>query len=404
MRALHTAAGRPASPSSGSRGRKRVVLIVQRRLPHYRVALFEALRDALARHDVQLRVAHGEPDATERSKNDSGHLPWAEHLDTRYFLGGRVCWQPYSQLLDGVDLLVVTPENKLVSNLAPQFRRRDVRFAFWGHGANLQGKDSSWRERFKRRTSVHADWWFAYTQRSARLVQALGFPGERTTVLNNATDTGELMRWREALRQPELEAQRQALGLHGAHVGVYVGSLYPVKRIGFMLDAARRIRQRVPDFEFLVVGDGPQAGELHAFCGQHPWAHALGARTGADKVAAIAQAQVMLNPGGVGLGMLDSFACGVPMITTDCGLHGPEIEYLLDGQNGLMTRDDSQEYVDAVVSCLLEPDKRQRLATACAEAAREFTLEAMVQRYVSGVLQCLDQPVQRFGRTASCAS
>ena len=42
-----------------------------------------------------------------------------------------------------------------------------------------------------------------------------------------------------------------------------------------------------------------------------------------------------LLPGAVGLGVLDSFAFDVPLVTVDLPYHGPEIDYVRDGENGV---------------------------------------------------------------------
>ena len=71
----------------------------------------------------------------------------------------------------------------------------------------------------------------------------------------------------------------------------------------------------------------------------------LGVRKGQAKADVLALAKVMINPGVVGLNILDSFVAGVPMITTNCKGHGPEIAYLTNGENGLMTTTSLDDYV-----------------------------------------------------------
>ena len=65
------------------------VAIVQGRLTHYRVALFENLRRILQADGVRLRLLHGEATPSEAAAHDEGHLPWAEHLPTRYLFDSR---------------------------------------------------------------------------------------------------------------------------------------------------------------------------------------------------------------------------------------------------------------------------------------------------------------------------
>lgn len=371
------------------------LLIVQRHLPHYRVAFFEALREALKQHGVALRVAHGTPTAIEKTKNDSGTLPWAEPIPTRYFWGEKVCWLPYGSFMRSVDMVVATSENKLIYNLLPQFWNTSVRFAFWGHGRNMQGKPQSWKESFKRWSARRADWWFAYTHGSRELVVKSGFPSDQVTVLNNSIDTRGVTETHRAVT-PQMKARlRQEIGLQSTNVGVYVGSLYAEKRVKFMLDAAVEIRDRVPDFEFLIIGAGPHTQLVSKFCQAHAWAHALGSRRGAEMVALVSLARIMVNPGAVGLTMVDSFACEVPLFTTDCNMHGPEIDYLINFENGVMTANSVCAYADAVAWGFKDQALWSRLHAGCVEAAGRYTMEAMVEQFVAGVMLCLQKPMRR---------
>lgn len=368
----------------------RSVCIVQRRLTHYRVPLFEALRSALAERDIRLRLLVGRGTPEEEKKNDAGELTWAESIPTHYLAGGRLCWQPVRQHVEGIDLLIITQENKLLQNHLLMLKNRRFRLAFWGHGANLQSDNhNGLKERFKRWTTNRVDWWFAYTQMSAELVAAAGFAGSRVTVLNNAVDTSELQRQRQSVTPEETQALRESLDFGAGPVGVYVGSLYADKRLDFLFLIAEAIRDEVLDFHLLIVGEGPERDKVQAWCAANPWARWVGARFDREKAAYVSVAQVMLNPGLVGLGILDAFVCGVPMLTTDCGIHSPEIAYLENGVNGVMTADDPDAYVEASVRLLRDPQALDGLRAGCAASAQEYTVENMARRFADGVANAL---------------
>lgn len=369
------------------------VCIVQRRLTHYRVPLFKALRTSLGEQGIRLDLLVGRGTAAEEEKQDAGELSWAKTIQTHYLAGGRLCWQPLRRELAGADLVVLTQENKLLQNHLLMLAPRRFKLVFWGHGANLQsGNPGGFKERFKRWTTCRVDWWFAYTQMSADLVTAAGFPEDRVTVLNNAVDTSALQEHSQSISREEIHALRRALGFGPGPVAVFVGSLYADKRLDFLFAAAEAIRREVPDFQLLLVGDGPQRGEVRAWCEARPWARWVGARFGREKVLHVSLAQVLLNPGLVGLGVLDAFVCGVPMLTTDCGIHSPEIAYLHNGVNGVMTADDRGAYVEACVHLLRDAQALATLRAGCAVSAREYTLANMVRRFTEGVSGCLAAP------------
>ncbi len=369
------------------------VCIVQRRLTHYRVPLFGALREMLAERGIHLELVVGRGTPAEEKKRDVGELSWAQTTPVHYLLGERLCWQPLRAHVADADLVIVTQENKLLQNHLLMVLPRRFKLAFWGHGANLQSdRPDGMKERFKRWTTRQVDWWFAYTDMSAALVRAAGFPDARITVLNNAVDTSELRRQYRSIEPEEAQALRASLGFGDGPVGIFVGSLYADKRLDFIFAAAERIRRAVPDFQLLIVGDGPERDVVRAWCDARTWASWAGARFAREKAACLKLADIMLNPGALGLGILDAFACGVPAVMVDSGKHGPEAAYLKSGKNGLMTIDDLDAYVHACVSMLQNSARLDALREGCAASADEYTIEHMAERFADGIERCLNAP------------
>jgi glycosyltransferase involved in cell wall biosynthesis len=242
--------------------------------------------------------------------------------------------------------------------------------------------------------SRQADWWFAYTERCARVVERFGFPSERITVFNNAVDVNGMQAERASITAQEIAELRDRLYGRSRNVGLYVGGLYPEKRIDFLLEAAGQVRNQIPDFNLVVIGGGPNSGDVTAAAAKFRWIHYLGPKFGREKTLYAAASRVLLMPGLVGLGVLDSFAYQTPMITTDYPFHSPEVDYLIHGQNGLMTRPymDVRAYSDAIVALLQDDSLHARLVRGAEASARDFTIEAMVTRFAVGVMSALHAP------------
>lgn len=100
-------------------------------------------------------------------------------------------------------------------------------------------------------------------------------------------------------------------------------------------------------------------------------------------------AAVQIMPGAVGLGILDSFAMETPLITTVQDFHGPEISYLENGKNGVITKNDIEEYSNAVVKLLISKEYI-KMSSYCQLCAGKYTIEHMVENFKTGVLYCLD--------------
>lgn len=368
------------------------VLIIEKRMTHYRVPLYEKLRALLAERGIELLVGYGPAHASEVSRNDAGALTWATDVPTRYLLGGRICLQSFGAAARTCDLLVVTQENKLVSNLLHQFLPTRYQVALWGHGANLQGNPRSLAERWKRLVSRRADWWFAYTDHTLPLLEQTGFDMHKVTVVGNSIDTSALAQW---CAQSQADGQLQLRSQFGvapqAFVGLYLGSFYPEKRLDLLFDAALEIRRHIPAFELLMAGSGPEQHLVDAFSQQNPWCRPVGQVRGKQKSDALIASDVILNPGAVGLGILDAFVAGRPMVTTYSSRHGPEIAYLTQGTNGEMTEQTVPAYVEAV--CRLHDDRAryQRMSQKALHSAQTCSIDAMAERFAAGIQQALQR-------------
>ena len=377
---------------------KQVVTVVQRVVPHYRAPFFDRLRLELAHRGIELHLVAGQASPQERAKADTVVLDWAVTIANRYVpLGKRhLVWQPARALVRGSDLVVVEHASRLLLNyvLLGEQVFGGTRVAFWGHGSASQVSASPLGEALKRRISMRAHWWFAYNDLSAARVRSLGYPENRITSVNNAVDTAQMAALADGLTEEDLVRSRRELGVRTRNVGIYVGGLYPEKRVPFLIDVSNRIRAAVPDFELIVMGGGPDQGVVQAAARERSWIHWTGPVFGDQKVAYAKLGRVLLMPGLVGLAVLDSFALAVPMVTTDLPNHGPEVAYLESGRNGLIVRaaDDAAAYARAVVALLRDDNQRALLVEGCRQDAGRYTIEAMARRFAEGASTALATP------------
>lgn len=396
------AAWRPGGARSGSAQSRPRVAILQRRLVQYRVGLFERLREDCDKAGIELRVVYGQPSPADATRNDSAHLSWADEVHSRWFTvgGAELLWQPCPRTARHADLVVLTQEIKILSNYPFQLRRMIARgrkgsrrVAYWGHGRNLQSASPNGvRERWKRLFTKQVDWWFAYTGETRSFLEGQGYPADRITVLDNAIDNEAFMADLAAVEDATLDELRRSIDLApGAPLGIYCGALYTDKRVDLLAEVARRIHDGEPSFRLVVIGDGPARGELEAQLADCPWARLVGARTGIDKAAWFRLATVQISPGAVGLHVLDSFASGVPLFTTDNARHGPEIDYLDNGGNGFVVADDPDVMSKAILDLLADTERRAAVVAAARQAADRYTLANMTANFVAGIQSCLDR-------------
>jgi len=379
----HRANGRPT------------VLAIVANIKQYRAVLYTQLAVRLASAGIDLRVAYSDSHDAEALKADSIDLPAPLGLKVPrwYMLGGRLLLQRIPlQELRRADLIIVVQSNGYLLNypLLLASRLGLKRVAYWGHGYNHQANPAALAERFRRIFLRQSDWWFSYTQRTADYLLGHGVAAERITVINNAIDTTAFAAQVAAVTATEIRSLRSELVLpEQARIGVFCGSLYGHKHIPFLLDACARIQARLPEFVLAVAGAGPGAELLRAARGHLPWLRYLGPQFGRTKAILFRSAEVFLNPGLVGLAILDSFAAGLPFITSDLPIHSPEIAYLEPGVNGLVVPYSPDQWAASVVSLLCDPGRLAAMGRAAAITSGKYTVEKMAQNVAEGIGRCL---------------
>lgn len=376
----------------------RKVVIFQHRLLHYRLALFELLRESCAQRGIDLALVHGQATRRESVKKDEGFLPWAHKVENLVWEVGKrdIIWQPFPADLRDAQLVIIMQENRLLSNYTLLLKRMldGPKVAYWGHGVNFQSDaPAGLRERWKGLLLTQVDWWFAYTNTTVGIVEQAGYPSNRITCLDNSIDNEGFQRDLAAVSEDRLNGLRREIGADSrSRIGLFCGSLYPEKRLDYMIAAADRIYAELPDFRLIVIGDGPSAGDIHTAAESRPWMKCVGARKGLEKAAYFRLASVIFNPGAVGLHVLDAFCSGIPMVTTVEARHGPEFAYLKEGQNSAITHGDSVNYARKIITLLSDSGEYERLCSGAKEDAKRYSLKNMVERFVEGMEKCLALP------------
>jgi glycosyltransferase involved in cell wall biosynthesis len=158
---------------------------------------------------------------------------------------------------------------------------------------------------------------------------------------------------------------------------LFVGRLSPKERVHTLLKAWERIRCRIP---LVVVGGGPERTELEAEAAQRGLAavrfqgHLSRDRT----FAAIKGARFLIFPSEwyetFGLGIVEAFACGVPVISSRLGAME---EIVADQNTGLhFTPGDPADLAAKVEWAWTHPKKMEAMGrTARAEFETKYTAE-----------------------------
>ncbi len=358
-------------------------------VPAVREEFFQRLRTQAAANGIDVDIYHGAAPPELRARNDTADSQVAVELPTRYFsVGARSLGlkslKPLRQAAK-YDLVILEQAVRNLETYALLARPLASHTAFWGHGRTYTKQVGRIQEFLKMWLTCRGEWFFAYTRGGAEHVAKAGFPENAVTVVNNSIDTASLRDTIDDLSSEEVAEFRNNWNLTGP-IGLFIGGLDSSKRLDFLMDACRQIWLSVPDFNLLVVGDGPDAEFIRQIAKIEPRVHHVGSLFGRDKATAMKASQLLIMPGRVGLVAVDSFAAGLPIITTDWPWHAPEFEYLEDGINALVTENSVAAYATAVTDTIVDGSVRMKLARGCRNSSKIYTTELMATRFVDGLM------------------
>jgi glycosyltransferase involved in cell wall biosynthesis len=191
-------------------------------------------------------------------------------------------------------------------------------------------------------------------------LEALAF--ERIKVVGRGVDTRLFSPRRRS------ERLRATWGCRGSEtVVLYVGRIAPEKNLGLFVQAALAMRALDASLRVVLVGDGPQAGELRA---RHPDFVFAGMRTGGDLAEHYASADVFLFPSTTetfGNVTLEAMASGLAVVAYD---YAAARQYLRHESNALLAPlDDGAAFVRTAALLAGNPELASRLRSEGRRAA-----------------------------------
>ena len=375
--------------------RNKKVLILYKYLPQWRADFFDNLRNSLNNEGIELSLIYGKLKNVESLKQDEVDIKWGKYIENKTFkiLNTEFYWQPVLKYIFKSDLVIIEQANKLLINYLLVILRKMTRLkvAFWGHGIDLMRNPNSIQNRFKLIYANHVDWWFAYTKGVERVIVNNGFNRNRTSILNNSINTKKLKYEFQNITSQKIEKLKIDLNIKSKNVAIYCGGMYKEKRLDFLLETCTKIKKEITDFEMIFLGAGTESWIVKDFALSRNWIHYIGPVFGEERIPYFKLARVLLLPDAVGLAILDSFVFETPLITTKGSYHGPEIEYLDNGINGMMTENNIDEYSQTIVRILNDRTTLKDLITGCKIVSDKYNIENMVSNFTDGVLKCLSE-------------
>lgn len=368
----------------------RVLISHQGCVPIYRRPFY----DRLARSkDVDYVVAVGEP--PRGTDYIIAPPPYAfETLPIRNHeirIGGKsLVWQPLAApYWSSFDAVVLGEELKYVSHLAlsaiSKIKGRPL--VWWGFGAppasvGVQQAPSRHpaAEAVTRRLRRMGSGYLSYTDSGRTALHAEGFDLDDIAVLNNTVDIDHQRALRAAAAK-ESDAEIRAYFSLPADkpVLLYFGRFLADKHVDVLIRYVQSRRASGHPVAALVFGDGVEKDKLKALAAGAPDI-VFRTHDDMDLARALKVSIGVVIPGFVGLAITHGFAHAAPMITR-VGIHPPEIEYLIDGENGLLLPEEEEPFFAGLDRFVASPDLQRQLSAGAERMAERLTMDSMAERF-----------------------
>lgn len=357
----------------------RNVLIVLPYVNHYRVPLLGSLRARLSRCGISLSVASARPSGRDAGRADASSFTGPRLSQLSLKIGRKhILLRSLPKGWLSSDLVVIEHAAKNLESYVILALRRATgrRTALWGHGTTITEPRSRATAAAQKWMIGMADWYFAYTKGSAYRAVSEGMHRDHITVLNNTTDTAELIEQMSYFGRDRRDPC----------TFLYVGGIDSSKRIDRLLAVGARVHSVDSRFKLIIGGRG--ADEHLLTRASVPWLDYRGVMDSAQKAHAASEASAMVIAGRVGLAVVDAFAMGLPVITTEWEFHAPEFEYLSD-DNAIVAADSESELAAAVLKFMRSRSLRTKLTAGSRRSARGLTVEDMADSFEKGILDAL---------------
>lgn len=167
-----------------------------------------------------------------------------------------------------------------------------------------------------------------------------------------------------------------------------------------LLEALERIRERVPDVLWVVIGDGRLRAELERRArerGLSRSVHVAGVVSDVERDAWLSRADLFAMPsrippnryGGEGFGIvyLEAGARGLPVVA---GRAGGATDAVVDGETGLLVDpEDPAAVADAVTELLLDGERARRMGLAGRQRAERLAWPSIARRVEDELLKAV---------------
>lgn len=239
---------------------------------------------------------------------------------------------------------------------------------FWGHG--LYGNESKAKLVVRKLFLALADGHFLYGHYAKELMRKEGFDSARIHVIYNSLDYNFHKSIRNKVVEADFYKGRNYFADNSLPVLVFIGRLTPEKKIDMLITAIEALKNREMKVNLLIIGDGKErltlAERAYSLMGQVYFYGTCYDEFEIGKL--LANADLCVSPGNVGLTAIHSLSFGTPVCThSDMTEQMPEAEAIVNGETGVLYDRTKGDLAVVIKNWLVHAPDRNEIRKKCYE-------------------------------------
>lgn len=345
------------------------ILLFQRIIPYYRIKIFEKLNKEL---NIIVCSSKEKKNTTIKSEIKDLNFPH-ENLSRIYFPFGK------SAVIQNFlkPIFKYKPEI-IISEYSPGYLTfwflliikyfLKIKLILWTHGiqnTEILKPFSSFKSKISLSVFNLVDGIIMYSNERANILGKRVNPN-KIFVARNTINTERLLKLRADYKKIGKSRLKKEIKFNNKYNLIYIGRLLESKRIDLILSTFLMLKESI-DIGLHFIGSGPEMRLIEPYLNIDASIYAYGEIISEETSGKYLYASdILINPGYVGLSIIHGMCFEKPIVTCNIEnngpFHSPEIEYLIDGYNGLLVSQKPEDISDAIYDLLTNNKKLEELS------------------------------------------
>jgi glycosyltransferase involved in cell wall biosynthesis len=322
------------------------------------------------------------------------HEKYPLHVKTVRFLsaeGEKIAWQflPWIRLIRNYDVIVVQGNPRYISDLVfgTFLRLINKRVVLWTMAHSY--RSNSFTEKLRLRWTKIFDYIFVYTDKEVNYLQERGFQNKYLVGMNNGLDQKLIEDVKQKWSNEKLLIWKEEKRITARILLVSCARVVKKNKFNVFIDALSDITKFKPEVLWCLIGDGDEMNNLKATVVEKQLGNNVlfvGEMYDQNELAPwFLNATLFIHPAAIGLGLLQAYGFGVPVITHDNEMvHGPEFGAFSNGETGFSFKDgNSKELAETVVAALNSTEKLQLIKLKVLNIVKNhYNVDIMAERFL----------------------